>query len=540
MSNASGNDIKASENAPRLRVEQPQEFAPWLAQLNGARGGQDLLDRIISPSNSSELVKALPVDDLYAHIQKIGLDDSELILAMASGEQIRGLIDSDAWARDELQLQRLDPWLKTLMRGGPEVLGPRILDLDDSMITQVLRSSVDVIIVDDPDSFEAPDVEHVRTPDGQLCVCFPRSEARDLPVKIFLDWLMRTNPAYCINLLVFSTASLPSTLQEDAYRWRTARMADRGYVDYYDALSIYVPLPVDTPGLVERPPEHPEITGGHWLSSSIEGHERLHAAFQMLSADDRSNFQARLALAANMALSADRVELWDETRFAETLHRVRACLVLGIDAIGGRSTASNDAKLLRTVETPALVRIGYGRLVEAASALTKAKRHQYLAGPNGPLDGVDIMHLRAWAEKLAQRHPGSPADDAPSTADALNTMTLNARIIADLGHATHRSRPIDIGIGAWTMAQLMRALLGIEGTGPLPSDRLADAHAELFHNGSIQETVRMGAQSWWKAQGGSLVDAIDTVLDDACSQIGQVDPSALEPKFAPCIWTDLI
>ena len=307
--------------------------------------------------------------------------------------------------RDQLKIERLDPWLRTLMRAGPDVLGPRILNLDDSMITQILKSSVDVIVVEDPDSFDPPDVEHVRTPDGQLCICFPRSEVRDLPVKIFLDWLMRTNPAYCINLLVFSTASLSSTLQEDSYRWRQARMADRGYVDYYDALSIYVPLSADMANLASTPPEHPETTGGHWLSPSIVGHERLKNAFNQLSDDERSNFQARLALAANMALSADRVELWDEARFAETLLRVRSCLVLGLDAIGGEQDALNDAKLLRTVQTTALIRIGYGRILDSVSSIHTAVKHQYLVGPASSTDGVDIAHLRRWSDALTRRHP---------------------------------------------------------------------------------------------------------------------------------------
>ena len=98
MPKSTDNTLKPSDGPSRLQVEQPQQFSQWISSLRHARGGQDLLDRMIAPGNSAELVKALPVDDLYVHLQKIGLDDSELILAMASGEQIRGLIDSDAWS----------------------------------------------------------------------------------------------------------------------------------------------------------------------------------------------------------------------------------------------------------------------------------------------------------------------------------------------------------------------------------------------------------------------------------------------------------
>ena len=44
------------------------------------------------------------------------------------------------------------------------------------------------------------------------------------------------------------------------------------------------------------------------------------------------------------------------------------------------------------------------------------------------------------------------------------------------------------------------------------------------------------AHVWWKSQGGALPVSIDAILLDACSQIGQVAASDLEPRFAPCIW----
>ena len=56
-----------------------------------------------------------------------------------------------------------------------------------SVLTEVLKASVQVLVIEDPEDFDAPDVERVRTPDGALCICFPESAPRDLPIKIFLD-----------------------------------------------------------------------------------------------------------------------------------------------------------------------------------------------------------------------------------------------------------------------------------------------------------------------------------------------------------------
>ena len=88
MPKSTDNTLKPSDGPSRLQAEQPQQFSQWISSLRHARGGQDLLDRMIAPSNSAELVKALPV------MTPCSLTENrprrlELILAMASGEQIQ-------------------------------------------------------------------------------------------------------------------------------------------------------------------------------------------------------------------------------------------------------------------------------------------------------------------------------------------------------------------------------------------------------------------------------------------------------------------
>ena len=78
------------------------------------------------------------------------------------------------------------------MRAGPDVLGPRILNLDDSMITQILKSSADVIALRIPIR-SIRRMEHVRTP-MVSCVYAFHDRKCGSSVKI-LDLPMRTNPA---------------------------------------------------------------------------------------------------------------------------------------------------------------------------------------------------------------------------------------------------------------------------------------------------------------------------------------------------------
>ena len=85
-----------------------------------------------------------------------------------------------------------------------------------------------------------------------------------------------------------------------------------GYVDYYDALRIYVPLSQKDVQKIAETQGAPSLNGGHSAGPTIRSSERLKTAFAALDPTTARRVQAHLALVANMVLSADRIELWDE------------------------------------------------------------------------------------------------------------------------------------------------------------------------------------------------------------------------------------
>ncbi|MEZ4465603.1 MAG: DUF6178 family protein [bacterium] len=378
-----------------------------------ARSGSELLDAFISPADAPHLVPMLPVEDLHRAIHRIGLEDAVDILAMASGEQVQGLLDTEIWEGDELSSDRADPWLQALMAAGPDVLGRRLIDLDDELLNWLMRRSVQVIVVEEPDDFDPPDVEHVLTPDGRICICFPDPGERDLPVKIFMDWLMRTAPVYCIDLLIGSSAALDSSLQEDALRWRSGRLADRGYVDFYDALAIYAPPPAApaTPAATDDGP-----APRHWLASLVDPEARLAAALERVAPDAAERLIAQLGYAANMALSADRREPWDLDGQAETLQRLRAGIVLGLDALGGAGAdPAADAELLLRLGPSVVFRNGYARMLAAAEPLRQRSLRPRLRRGDDPVGAFDVPTWQhAWAAGALRPPPGLRRRQPPS------------------------------------------------------------------------------------------------------------------------------
>ena len=510
-------------------------LAAWATTLASIHNATALLDALISPRDAAARVSALPADDLYRYIHKIGLADSSELLPLATGSQIRTFFDVDAWHRDSLQLERVVPWLGALMQAGPETLCLGLESLDGSMINWILRRYVEITVIEDPEDFDPPDHEHVMTPDGRMCIAFPTGGPEDLAIKIYLDWMMRTEPRAMYERLVALQGTIDSYLEDDAYRWRQGRMADLGYVDYYEALGIYTPPPktADTaPRSVEPRSAEPGLPTCGWLMPAAGRAPRLRAAIAVLDAQALDRVRQAMAWLVNTALSADRVELWDDEAQLEVLERVRAGLELGLDARSPVADANVDAAYLVEGPLSLLFRRGYARMLDTARPCRDPMRHSAFRGPGGRVDAVDIPELLAWAEALSERHPRRPDGGPLATTDDLNAARLAAERLAEFARLTEASRPEGAGIGAWLFTAFTRWRIGLGiAPGPLPVDRLVEAHTELFADGRLRSDARAAATAWWAQLGGERDDDLAAILTAAEHHLASIDPARAEPRF---------
>jgi hypothetical protein len=511
--------------APALQAR----FREWQRGLDGHRSGRELLNALIEAPDVHRLVPMLPVEDLHRAIHRIGLEDCVELLALTSGEQVQGLLDLELWQRDELQVERLDPWMNALMEAGPDVLGRSVLRLDDELINWIIRRSVDTIIIEEPDDFEPPDVEHVLTPDGRMCVCFPDPTERDLPVKILLDWFMRTSPVFCVDLLIGAAAALDSVLQEEAYRWRTARMADKGYVDPHEAQVIYSPPPPHfVPGLAvtDQSP-----AARHWLAQVVDPEQRLAAALASLDHVELLRVEQQLAYAANMAISADWLEPWDFEGQKATLKRLRAGLIVGLDVLGA-ADARADGRLLASHGPAIVFRTGHARILAAAEPLRHREVRRLLRSGDDPLGALDAVGWRDWAQALLARHPGLPGG-AVIEVRHLAEVGARARSLAELARRA-AGRPDEVGIGAWLATGLVRHLLDLPGFGALAPELLPQVVPALVDEAALRPQVVARAEAWWRGMSADGM-ALDLLLVEFTAQLIAVQVDDPNPRQLPWI-----
>ncbi len=517
------------------------ELTRMRLDIGGAVGASVLLDRLLSPTRAEAIIRSLPVEDLYRAIMRIGLEDCIELLPMISPEQFRALLDFDAWPDDRPDISRIDPWMRTLMQSGVEILTEKFMGLDDALINWVVREHVHVDVIEDPDSFVPPEGDTITTQDNRMCLSFRGRGDGELPIKVLLDWLMRVQPEYCYNLLVFSAAALDSHLEEEAYRWRSGRMADLGFVDPIEALGLYTaPRRGEIAAIREQAPQA-SPGDAPWLSPIVSADSRLHQALAALDERTRAAVTEELAYVCNTALSADRVALWDTPATLRVMERVRAGLALGLDALG--DGPEDDRRVLTEHPVALIFRTGYARTLDAAEAARRARRRGLLAGKEGPdkspIDAVDAPALRLIVAAMTSRHPQMADGRTPSTADDLQVLRACGGLIEDLVDFPGDVRPDATGLCAWRLTRIARDLIGLEGQGALPITTIPIVHGALFADGRVTDAARSAAHSAWLRLGGKRAATIDYLLDLAALELAAVAPAEVDPRAVSMLVFDL-
>jgi hypothetical protein len=204
-------------------------------------------------------------------------------------------------------------------------------------------------------------------------------------------------------------------------------MADLGYVDFYEALSIYQYLDpatvrIDERSVVAPPPETPTELPAVLAGAVDEAGFFARALGTIAATADVERLQAALVLLLNKAMAADLVEPGDTEAGRRTLVRVVAYLGIGLEYLGRGDTA-RAGQALATVALERVFRVGVSLTLQL-KALGDTLVKQGGVNPitlDSPWDDV----LRA----LRQRRPDYPrALDEPPAEGTRPFLTL-----ADVG-----------------------------------------------------------------------------------------------------------
>jgi hypothetical protein len=343
--------------------DRPTQLTPWRAALARARHHYKA-EALLDLPDADFAVPELPVQILHEAITEIGLADAGALLELATPEQVQGLLDLDVWQRDKVSDDRTLEWLSALGELGPEALGRAMRGLDPELVALFLRRHAEIIdltLDGAPEDREGP---ILPTPDHFFWLAVEDQGEAGRSVERLVEHLYRYDADFARKSIQAARWDLDSSLEEFAYRWRSGRMADLGFPEYYEALEVYRFLDPASVKVDEQTADRPKTSGEALVAltgpyADALGGESFfgRAMAEITDPAELERLQQALATLCNHVLAADRVEPSDKDAARESLARVRGFLSLGLEFLG-RGAPETAAAALRSVALQRLFRVG--------------------------------------------------------------------------------------------------------------------------------------------------------------------------------------
>jgi hypothetical protein len=358
------------------------------------------LDALLEQRDARAAVRALPAEDLYATVQEVGLADAPELVQLASPRQFQAFLDLGGWTRDRLEPHQLLTWLRAARGEEPEDFLAKVEAMDLELLELLLRTFTLV-----HDLEENPDV-HVEgvtaeTPEGRYLIEFKVEGAELAAMRTLVNDLIARSPFEAVRLLEAVRWEVPGELEETAYRFRTARLADLGFPTPDEAQALFA---------YQDPARFP--VRGHPARSALvpasgERVDFLQAAVAQLEDVERDALSDELRLLANQALVAEGADPGDMDAQAAVLGMVRDVLNLGLEhATGGDAERAVD--VVREEHLKRVFQLGFSLVLKLRFRADRLlKRPLALLAPEADGEEVALLLPREArvVSALRQRRP---------------------------------------------------------------------------------------------------------------------------------------
>lgn len=240
---------KKPENSKTLqRVLQLQKKRSKIMELPAEKA----LDRILDDPQPAALVHSFPEQDLYLLVNEIGPEDSLPLLSLATNKQWEHIVDLETWQKDRLDPKSVTRWLSLLLEADPKRFFRWFLDKKLEFVELYLFKNLEVRIREhdqDPSDFG----DDYFTMDNTYYFKFidipaetESEKLNDAQRRALLSRITQSLASYDHHafqgVLLEAAHIIPAETEEDCYRWRSVRLAEKGFLPFDEAVGIYQPM----------------------------------------------------------------------------------------------------------------------------------------------------------------------------------------------------------------------------------------------------------------------------------------------------------
>ncbi|MEO8840844.1 MAG: DUF6178 family protein [Kofleriaceae bacterium] len=532
------------------------------AQLAAPRGYRRI-DALLSLDDAAGAIAALAPNEIFELVHEVGFEDAQPLLELATPEQFRGCFDLDAWNKDDLQVAALKPWLAALIEVGFEKVGQVWAGLDTEFRALVLQRQV---VIWDTTLDEGPEEDNdepiMTTPDRFFMLQLKGDDDSQRLIQQLVEDLYRADADLARHTIMSARSEPAAELEEMSYRWRSARLADYGYVDFYDALELFRPLMPDQVKIGESTQERTvtddepqklpisvaeEVIGRSFLARAL-------AAIEDPSEAER--IEGSVMVLVNKVLAAGRAKPGQ----AEVVRRgalyASATLSLGLETISrteaaksGEPVLAKATQALRSVSLTRLFRVGYTVTHKLAKlALALAPRSQTAGSPTkelvaGLCSPRPLFSCAADEPPMPGLRPFEAQVDLRRAGELLTALTIRIALVESFGVDV-----VAMGLAPEPRPELddylRTAIARVVAGGALESTALSQADLTRLRDGLTEHELspvarqrahsaiaaRLGAAQL-AASGAILARLVDGWVDDLERILGDIVDAEVDPRF---------
>ena len=345
---------------------------------------EQALDEIINSPNSLPLVHSFAEEDFFFLINEIGLDDSVQLLSMASAKQWEYIFDIDTWEKDRINLISTLKWFDLLLKADPDRLVRWLRDEKTDFFEFCLFKSIEVRIKEhdeDPSDFgdeffTFDGTYYIRILDRPFTVLpgnFSGKEVEDVMTELLKSLAAADHVLFQGILHEFSSV-IPSETEEEIYRLRNVRMAEKGFLPFDEAVGIYQPLLSNMgkgiPKKMVSPGTLKEINAPVSLYpfSMLEEKNFFSNALQTIdSYHNLLEVESEFASLCNRIIVADQKIIREREELGETVKKACGYINIGLQHLSesqGKTSSEKISLLLLNHPLSDIFRAGYGLVLE--------------------------------------------------------------------------------------------------------------------------------------------------------------------------------
>ena len=367
------------------------------------------LDYILDAPNPSAIVHSFPEEDLYFLVHDIGLENSLPLLSLASGKQWEYMLDIEVWEKDRIEIRSVTKWLDLLFRADPNRFIKWFLNKKLEFIEFYLFKNIEVIIREhdqDPsdlgkDLFTLDDTFYIRFADYPFKA---KSDGKFQEIRNkFLTNFIHRLAAYDLityqNVLFESSSIIPAESEEEDYRLRNVRLAEKGFLPFDEAIGIYQSLrPQDIEKAGKKytlvvSDQNLHLPVPVYTVGMLQEDNLFTDALQTINAEDiLLQIQSEFAGLANQIIAADQKNIRNRDELRNVVKKACGYISIGLERLIGADKAldvNQSAALIQKYMLSHIFRVGYSLCLELKWRAEKWRSKSWFAKNGLPMSFWD-------------------------------------------------------------------------------------------------------------------------------------------------------